>query len=462
MQVARASDFDSFREAARPLLRAGVRPEQLSWQDEVSAQSELFGSVGTDPTSEADPPNEHESPIGQLRVPRRFVELLRLAVLMRSADRFALAYRLLYRLRGEPRLMDDQLDRDVQELARRAKNVRADEHRMHAFVRFRRSALHAVDTFVAWYEPQHFIVRLTAPFFERRFASQRWSILTPDESAYWDGASLRFGPGIARAEAPRGDELEALFRTYYEATFNPARVNTALFRRHVPRSYQANMPELTSLSTLLHKEARKDEPVACARPPAVDNLSELREHARGCRACPLGEQATQTVFGAGPTTAKLCLVGEQPGDEEDRSGLPFVGPAGQLLDRALHEASLDRAHLYVTNAVKHFSFRLDGKKRLHVTPSYGAIKACKPWLEAELALLKPSVIVCLGASAAQSFLGRRFSVTQNRGRVFQLPWARSFLVTYHPSAVLRAGQAEAGALYSALVADLRRARELLA
>ncbi len=166
-------------------------------------------------------------------------------------------------------------------------------------------------------------------------------------------------------------------------------------------------------------------------------LPALREAAGSCRGCPLYRDATQTVFGEGNAGARVVLVGEQPGDEEDRTGRPFVGPAGRLLDELLAQAGIDRADAYVTNAVKHFKWTPRGKRRIHAKPSAGEITACKPWLESELGLLRPAALVVLGASAARSLLGPAFRVTRSRGEIFESPWAPVTLATLHPSALLR-------------------------
>jgi uracil-DNA glycosylase len=245
----------------------------------------------------------------------------------------------------------------------------------------------------------------------------------------------------------------------------------------VPQAFQRDLPELTVLSELTdmaEKRTRKKGPddalrskqreaeAAAPLVPASRKLSELRAAAASCLACPLGKPATQTVFGEGAKHAKLCLVGEQPGDQEDRQGHPFVGPAGKVLDRALAELAIARSEIYMTNAVKHFSYRPLGKKRLHQKPEWKHIEACRPWLRAELEAVTPEVIVCLGATAAQSFLGRRFTVLKNRGRVFATPWAKAFLVTYHPSAILRMPSEEAREeAYAALVADLKLAQGIV-
>ena len=171
--------------------------------------------------------------------------------------------------------------------------------------------------------------------------------------------------------------------------------------------------------------------------PERVTLPSLRQAAASCRGCPLYRDATQTVFGEGKARARVVLVGEQPGDEEDRTGRPFVGPAGRLLDELLDGAGIDRSEAYVTNAVKHFKWTPRGKRRIHAKPSAGEITACKPWLDAELGLLEPEALVVLGASAARSLLGPAFRVTRSRGEIFESPWAPITLATLHPSALLR-------------------------
>jgi uracil-DNA glycosylase len=208
-----------------------------------------------------------------------------------------------------------------------------------------------------------------------------------------------------------------------------------------------------------------------AQPPSGVGLEGLRAAAAGCRACELWEPATQTVFGEGPETARVVFVGEQPGDQEDRKGEPFVGPAGRLLDKALGEAGIERGDVYITNAVKHFRFTPTPKRRIHQTPGPEHLRACRPWLEAEFAVLTPEVVVCLGATAAKALISPSFRITKERGQL--LPWTAPglaeddgedeedaphqtwMLATTHPSAVLRTPDESRGAAYDALVADLR-------
>jgi DNA polymerase len=189
---------------------------------------------------------------------------------------------------------------------------------------------------------------------------------------------------------------------------------------------------------------------------ARSSLDQLRERARSCRACDLWARATQTVFGSGPARARLMLVGEQPGDQEDREGLPFVGPAGRVLRDGLEQAGLDPAAVYMTNAVKHFRWRPQGKRRIHEKPNREEILACRQWLDAELAGLRPHVLVCLGATAAAALLGPTVRVTRDRGRLLESTLAPRVLVTVHPSSILRAPDSEARREAMRLfVADLR-------
>ena len=216
-----------------------------------------------------------------------------------------------------------------------------------------------------------------------------------------------------------------------------------------------------------------------AQPPGGVGLDGLRASAADCRACELWKPATQTVFGEGPESARIVFVGEQPGDQEDRRGEPFVGPAGKMLDRALGDAGIDREDAYVTNAVKHFRFTVKGKRRIHQTPGPEHLRACRPWLEAEFAVLKPEVVVCLGATAAKALISRSFRITKDRGQL--LPWTPPgveavepadededaphqtwMLATTHPSAILRTPDDARAAAYDALVADLKVVAHALA
>jgi uracil-DNA glycosylase len=203
-----------------------------------------------------------------------------------------------------------------------------------------------------------------------------------------------------------------------------------------------------------------DETAAPLIPPRP-TLKKLRESAAGCRACPLWKTGTQTVFGEGSPRSQVMFVGEQPGDQEDKAGAPFVGPAGKLLDRALEEAGIDRSLAYVTNVVKHFKWKAQGKRRIHQKPNWTEMTACRPWLEAELAVVEPRVLVLLGATAAQTLLGRQFRVTQHRGELLDSDLADAVTATVHPSSILRGDPSDREASFAAFVDDLRVVAGLL-
>jgi uracil-DNA glycosylase family protein len=196
--------------------------------------------------------------------------------------------------------------------------------------------------------------------------------------------------------------------------------------------------------------------------PSKPTLSKLRNAARGCQACPLWRTGTQTVFGEGAVRSRIMFVGEQPGNDEDLAGKPFVGPAGKLLDRALEAAGIDRSLAYVTNVVKHFKWEPRGKRRLHKKPNSREIAACRPWLDAEIGVLKPQVIVCLGATAAQALLGRDFRVSVQRGQFIDSPLAPKVMATVHPSSILRApDEAKRQTEMERFIEDLRRIRAFI-
>jgi uracil-DNA glycosylase family protein len=316
---------------------------------------------------------------------------------------------------------------------------------------------------VAWHQPDHRIVPLIAPFFAARFEkTARWSLLTPDASAHASDGELRFAPGAPRSAAPGDDALEDLWRVYWSSAFDPARTNLG----EMPRKHSATLPVTRAMRAAIAeapKRVAEMEERSAALPrttetflPIATDLGSLRDASRGCRGCPLHATATQIVFGEGSPHARIVLVGEQPGDEDDRRGRPFVGPAGEVLDAALRGAGIEREHIYVTNAVKHFELEPRGKQRIHQRPRAREVQACRPWLEAELRALRPHVLVCLGATASSALLGTTFELSQERGHVRRSAWAPVTLATWHPSAILGAPTpAEAEAMRAELVADLR-------
>ena len=493
------TDLEGFRREARRLLAAGVPPGAVEWHVAGAAEGDLF-AVPIDASAamtdiDADAAGLDDRP-PRCAVPAAFLALCAEVVLHRDPGRFGLLYRLLWRLAHEPALRHDPIDADRVRAAHLAQAVRRDLHKMKAFVRFRPvagpGARAAADgdaaksggahsdgdttLHVAWFEPGHHVVEAAAPFFARRFATLRWAILTPERSVRWDGRRLAFGPGARRDEAPGADAGEALWLTYYEHIFNPARLKLAAMQKEMPRKYWPNLPEarlIGPLAAAAHERSARmvAQPASVPRrripgldaaaargvavggdaagtsppspgpdaPPAerAAALAALRDATVRCRDCPLHRDATQAVSGEGPVGAALMLVGEQPGDQEDLRGRPFVGPAGQLLDRALARLGWPRETLYVTNAVRHFKFELRGGRRIHASPAQSEADACRHWLESEIALVRPRALVALGATAARQLLGRPVAVLRERGRWHERGDGQRVLVTLHPSALLR-------------------------
>ena len=465
--LAHEVDWDGWRAAARALALEGVPPEQVVWS--VGAPDDLF----------AEGERAHAAAAGTFNVPRALVSLAETAIQARDTQRFAQLYRLIWRAHaGEKHLLELTTDPDVHAVQRLAQSVRRDTHKMRAFVRFREVQAEGGTRYVSWFEPDHFIVEANAPFFVRRFATMVWSILTPYRSAHWTGEALEFGPGASPADVPDDDRLEEYWRAYYSSIFNPARLKIGAMTSEMPRKYWRNLPEAAAIPELIRTapgrvERMVEQPVisppkaaraVVAAPVAPGTpLAEAAREAEACRRCELWKPATQVVFGEGPADARIMMIGEQPGDQEDLAGRPFVGPAGQVLDRAMQEAGLDRRLVYLTNAVKHFKFVPRGKRRIHEKPGSSEIVACKFWLELERAQVRPALTVMLGATAAQSVFGRTVTISRERGRPIALDGNTQGFVTVHPSYLLRLPDQEAkDREYAAFVEDLRKVAALAA
>lgn len=513
-RIAIEPDFQSWREAARKALLAGFLPEELDLQDAtVPRMLEL-----TLESSETATGHANLSP----HVPKAFLDAAQFAAVHRDPQRWNLLYRILYRLQKNRDLLKIEVDPDVAQLLRLEGQVQRDLHKMHAFVRFRMvlepgspmerpvvidepvaasadpNAHHLVlatptpfgmtlsevprceseelnaespggdicEHFIAWYQPDHRILSLAAPFFAERFSIMRWSILTPDASVSWDPVTkqLTFAPGLPRESAPAEDELEELWRSYYASIYNPARLNSEAMRSEMPVRYWKNLPEVSLLPELITQShtrvsamvtEQKQKPSAQPFVPEQHTLAAIHTALPQCKGCDLYRHATQVVPGEGAGRATLMLVGEQPGDQEDLQGLPFVGPAGKLLDRVFDELGIDRSKIFLTNAVKHFKYVQKGKLRLHQNPRMSEISACRPWLQAEIDAVRPRLILCLGASASKSLLGGTFALMHDHGKVLETPYARQVMATIHPSAVLRARDEDSRKqLRSFLVSDL--------
>jgi len=426
-------DFGAWRERARTLVQCGVHPDHVTWSEP--------GGLGSLFAEEPDALPVPEANAARVRASRSFLELAQSAALHSDPERFAMLYRLLWRLQADSALMEDRADRDVRRLDELARSVRRDIHKMRAFVRFRAVEEPDGERFVAWFEPEHHILRANAGFFVRRFTGMRWSILTPKGSLHWDSEVLSEGPPADRSDAPAGDPTEDLWRKYYAAIFNPARLKVGAMLKEMPRKYWKNMPETALISELVAGAQARES--AMVEAGTIDfgerpkTLAGIDEAIHACRRCPIGLLENQAVMGEGPKKAELMVVGEQPGDQEDRAGRPFVGPAGHVLDAALERAGIDRRQVYLTNAVKHFKYIQRGKRRLHQSPTAKEIDICRWWFEGERAIVRPRLILALGASAARGVLGKTVSITKSRGMPHPLEDGSELWVTAHPSYLLR-------------------------
>ena len=477
MRFIHVTCFDDWRAEARALLSNEISPANVHWSPEDN-QPGLFDQPHQEKTVETaqdERPNASaQDTQSRFTVPSPFLELARQVACHRSPTRWQLLYQTLWRLvHGERRLLEMTTDDDVLLLQRMRKAVTRDVHKMKAFVRFRKiESDDQSESYIAWHRPDHFIMRLAAPFFQRRFKGMSWTILTPHESAHWDQHQLTYGPGLPASEAPNADALEGLWKTYYASIFNPARIKVDMMKREMPVRHWPTLPEATLIDDLIRDApARVTEMIKNHEGfsetgmhylPAQQDLESLRQAVVGCQACDLCHDATQSVFGVGPEDARMVLVGEQPGEREDIAGEPFVGPAGELLNASLRDAGIDRQAVYLTNVVKHFKFERRGKRRLHKKPDSREIYACRPWLESEIAALKPQTVICLGATAAQALLGRDFRLRQQRGHIQKTQWSEQTIATWHPAAILRMpDENRKREMVNQLVTDLKRCAEVV-
>jgi DNA polymerase len=375
------------------------------------------------------------------------MSLTALAFQAREPERFGVLYGLVWRAHHAGLALDDANDLDLRLARRWALAVRADAHRMRTHLRFAPLTVEGEPRFLGWYEPEHFVLEANARLLARRDPKAGFTIVTPDGTAHRDRSGLRFGAGLKH---PGDDEtLLAWWDAHQDAILASSHMGGGL-------------PEAEDLDEAPRPMARP--PIAPVVLPAAQTsaTNQTARQARGCERCALHGSATQTVFGEAPEGARVMFVGEQPGDQEDIIGRPFVGPAGQLLDQALEEVGIDRRLIAITNAVKHFKFTPRGRRRIHQSPSVQEIDICRFWLDAERTAVNPALLVLLGGSAGRAVLGRPVAVTRERGRPFTLSDGGAAFLTVHPSYLLRQpDEASYAREYAAFVRDLRIVRDLI-
>lgn len=453
--------FLGWRNLARQYMAQNVSPQEITWQENLSLQQTSL-LVTTDKATDLS-----LEPRTNFSVPAEYISLAETLSYASDPQKWDLMYRLLYRLQFENKnLLKISVDNDVRYAELLTKSIHKDIHKMHAFVRFKKQVINNEDFYIAWHKPEHLIVKPATPFFARRFGDKKWSIYTPDESAHWDLKTLTFSAGMDQHDFQVKDDWDEVWTTYYKSTFNPARIKIKMMKAEMSPKYWSTMPETKVISELIREAPHRLQLMAQNQNHAalVDenkSLSELKLLSKSCKACPLALHATHTVFGEGAKNAKLMIVGEQPGDQEDLVGLPFVGPAGEVLNQALEKNGIKREEIYLTNAVKHFKWTTstvrDKKIRLHKKPNGSEMHACKPWLEAEIKHVNPEVIVVLGSTAATAVLGRLPKISEERGQII-IQGERKIIISWHPSAILRAtNEDEALKKTEQLIEDLKLA-----
>jgi probable DNA metabolism protein len=455
--VHRSLSFKEWRNVARPLLSAGVTPE---------AAAQVI--AGTEDAAFAP-----SASIPEISLPAVLMRLLDSLSCFRADGRYELMYRLAWRTLFENRrLLEDAADPDVRNATVMEAAIRRDVHKMHAFVRFREVADDKGETaFFSWFEPEHEILHRGSVFFTERFPNMTWTIATPDGAAVWNKSALDFVDSPGPGARPTSDGYEDLWRTYYRNICNVARINPTAMQREMAQKYWKNLPEAAEIGLLIRdgtsnfagRHKVSEERANTMGKAVVRALADLPAPGDGpseCRRCDLWQHSTQAVLGEGPADARIMLVGEQPGDEEDLRGHPFVGPAGRVLDQVIAAAGLERSEVYITNAVKHFKWEPRGKRRLHKRPELREIAACGAWLEKEIRDIRPAIIVALGASAVRALVGSALSIDAARRQPLTHASGATIVATYHPSAILRAEGERAADLRAKLIEDLGRARRI--
>ena len=464
------TDFDGWRKAARTLVLNEVQPADVTWR------------------VQGDEPELFEPHRAAARTAARHLQRFRQnssnwrksAILHRDPERFAILYRLLWRLRSNHDLLSVATDPDVAQVAAMAKAVHRDEHKMHAFVRFREIGREQKSHYVAWFEPEHHIVELAAPFFARRFADMPWSILTPDVCAHWDGHAVSFTPGVAKTEAPTEDRLEETWRRYYASIFNPARLKVKAMQTEMPKKYWRNLPEASLIKPLIasaerttramianaatepHKSQKRPEPLDGTQTASRRTRNAARASSRLPRLSALEGRDPDRVrrrpanarSHAGRRAARR--QGRPRRQAVRRAGRPDARPrAGRGRHRPQQGLRHQRGKTFQIRAARKNPPAPESRTRPRSRPAGNGTNA--NWLS-----IKPDLVVAMGATAAQSVFGKITPINKNRGRLIDLDDGIKALVTVHPSYLLRLPDADAKAReYQRFVDDLKIAAALL-
>ncbi len=454
-------NFAEWRIIARECCLRGIRPEDIIWIDKNTQHALLF--------VEDFVPEPIE---GELKVSSGFISFAKTIAYHSNPKRWFLLYQALWRItQGEKHLLSLFSDPLVCDLNLMQKAVKRDAHKAKAFIRFKKYTRDNTDIYVAWHEPDHAILQVMGSFFARRYSDMIWSVFTPTESMHWDLKTLRFGEGSTKEKVEKEDEMDNLWKEYYRAIFNPARIKIKAMKKEMPVRYWKNLPEASIIPSLLTEaparvltmldHAEGWHKSAADFIPDTEDIDILSSAAKKCAGCPLYVCGTQMVFGEGSKRAELMIIGEQPGDKEDQLGRPFVGPAGKLLDKALEAADLNRRDLYITNAIKHFEFKMVNGQRQNITPNLRKILDCNAWLQAEIKAINPKIILTFGVVAGRALFGSAFKLKESLGRI-QMLEDRKVISTIHPAYILRTQDNEQKKqLTIDLMNDLKFAKSML-
>lgn len=420
--------FDDWRIKARELLATNIHPDQIHWKTEECQFifGEIFGNRNT--TSD-------------IKISRDFIEMAYIASCFRDDDIWSLLYRIAWRIIYEDKnLLKVEVDIDVANLNSKIRLVNRDVHKMKAFVRFKELKSNIEETiYVAWHRPDHRITRLAAPFFKDRFNGMKWVIMTEDETIYWDKKNIEFHPGVKNIELPQ-DDKEDLWKTYYSSIFNPARIKVSMMKKELPVRHWKTLPEAELITSLLDDAPSRlktfyDGQNSPAQEKEFDNLKELNEAVKKCQACGICDNSNKRVFGDGPQSAQIMFVADKP-EFENNILNSFFSRSGKFFNQSLFEIGIDPKKIYLSYAIKGFREIENSTLRQKQSLSSSEIAACRPWIQNEIKLVKPQILVCFGRSAAQSVLGKMVKLEDIRGQWIETALCKQTIILPDPRTAL--------------------------
>ncbi len=446
--------FTNWELAILPYLFNDVSSDKISWFDvfdstkdpSTNYQSDLF-TESLDLKCLKKPPSSFLNDLHNLKFYQEFSRFASNVLCHNNQTKFDILYDFYRSYSKNFKIIHNPLEPNLHKLKVFSKQVTRDIHKMQAFVRFNEFSKDGKVIYVAYHKPDHYILKKNYKFFVERFNTMNWIIFTPYAMLSWNSHQVFYQEQEYHPKTLPEDPFVELWQTYFSNIFNPARVKINAMMKEMPRRYWETMPETKLIPELIRNASTRVESMklrsrstrsdAKIYTEGVASLNDLRIKLLQCNACELCELNTNPVAGAGLPTSQIMILGEAPGDMEEVSGKPFVGPAGNLLGITLKKLGYNIDDFYKTNAVKHFNFRSGGKVRIHKTPSSKHILSCRPWLEKEVELVKPEVIICMGLSAAHSVLGFPVRMETVRSKLHKTGFCNKTFITHHPARILR-------------------------